>query len=354
MSTIRGPKTLLQPPIGFVLVPGFASIAFSSAIEALRVSNRYLSEKIKYFVASVDGRPCPDTGGIPVGVQGGLELVEDAGTVIVCANVDAENFATADMTSLLRRLAARKVMLGSIDTGAHLLGRAGLLDGYRATLHWEDQPAFHERYPNVMLTENLYEFDRDRFTCAGGTAGIDMILHAVRAVHGAVIAQRVSEHFLVSRMRESNEPQRPDVALRFGAHHPKVVKAIEIMEQRLEEPLQTNRVAAAVGLSARQLLRLFRDQIGTSPARLYLHLRLERARRLLRQSDLSILDTAVACGFESASHFTRAYSKQFGHPPRRERHPATRPKLLVLDPPVRMPTAQPWYELPYQQPPPKL
>jgi transcriptional regulator GlxA family with amidase domain len=349
----RRPKSLMPPPIGFLLIPGFASIAFSAAIEALRVSNRYLSEKIAYVVFSIDGKPCPDTGGLPIGVQGGMELLEGLGTLVVCANVDAENFATADMTAVLRRLAARGVTLGSIDAGAHLLGRAGLLDGYRATLHWEDQPAFRERYPAVEVTDNLYEFDRDRFTCAGGTAGIDLVLHAVRASQGAVIAQRVSEHFLVDRAREGGEPQRPDVTLRFGAHHPKVVRAIEIMEERLEDPLQAGKLAAAVGLSARQLLRLFRDQLGTSPARLYLHLRLERARRLLRQSDLSILNVAVACGFESPSHFTRAYSKQFGHPPRRERHPAARPKLLVLDPPVAMPPPRAG-TVPRQQPPPKL
>ena len=344
----------MPPPIGFLLVPGFASIAFTAAIEALRVSNRYLSDKIAYVVMSVDGLPCPDTGGLPVGVQGGLDLAEDLGTLVVCANVDVEKFATADITARLRRLAARGVVMGSIDTGAHLLGRAGLLDGYRATLHWEDQPAFRERYPAVQVIDSLYDFDRDRFTCAGGTAGIDMVLHAVRASHGAVIAQRVSEHFLLDRTREGGEPQRPDVALRFGAHHPKVVHAIEIMEQRLEEPLQAGRLAQTVGLSARQLLRLFRDQLGTSPARLYLHLRLERARRLLRQSDLSILDVAVACGFESPSHFTRAYSKQFGHPPRRERHPAARPKLLVLDPPVSMPPPRPAAPQGVQPPPPKL
>ena len=347
------PKVLLPTPIGFLLVPGFASIAFAAAIEALRVSNRYLSEKIGYVVLSADGHPCPDTGGIPVGVQGGIDLTDGLGTLVVCANVDAEHFATTDMVAALRRLAVRGVVLGSIDAGAHILGRAGLLDGYRATLHWEDQPAFHERYPAVELTENLYEFDRDRFTCAGGTAGIDMVLHVVRTLHGAVVAQRVSEHFLVDRARESTEPQRPDVALRFGAHHPKVVRAIEIMEERLEDPLQAGKLASAVGLSARQLLRLFRDQLGTSPARLYLHLRLERARRLLRQSDLSILDVAVACGFESPSHFTRAYSKQFGHPPRRERHPAARPKLLVLDPPVTALPPRPGNP-PRQQAPPGL
>ena len=353
MTPSRRPRPLLPTPIGFLLVPGFASIAFSAAIEALRVSNRYLSDKIEYVVMSIDGAPCPDTGGIPVGVQGGLELAGDVATLIVCANVDAENFATPDMNAELRRLAARGVTLGSIDAGAHLLGHAGLLDGYRATLHWEDQPAFHERYPAVELVECLYAFDRDRFTCAGGTAGIDMVLHAVRATHGAVVAQRVSEHFLVDRFREGTESQRPDVALRFGAHHPKVVRAIEIMEERLEDPLQAGKLAAAVGLSARQLLRLFRDQLGTSPARLYLHLRLERARRLLRQSDLSILDVAVACGFESPSHFTRAYSKQFGHPPRRERHPTARPRLLVLDPPVTSPPPRPATAR-RQQPPPTL
>ena len=349
----RRTKGLLPPPVGFLLVPGFASIAFAAAIEALRVSNRYLSDKIPYLVLSIDGRPCPDTGGLPVGVQGGMELVAGLGTLIVVANVSVEDFATADMTAELRRLAARGVVLGSIDTGAHLLGRAGLLDGHKATLHWEDQPAFHELYPAVQLTESLYEFDRDRFTCAGGTAGIDLVLHAVRASHGAVIAQRVSEHFLLDRPREGHESQRPDVALRFGAHHPKVVQAIEIMEERLEDPLQAGKLASAVGLSARQLLRLFRDQLGTSPAKLYLHLRLERARRLLRQSDLSILDVAVACGFESPSHFTRAYSKQFGHPPRRERHPTARPKLLVLDPPVTAPPPRPT-TAPRQPPPPQL
>ncbi len=324
-------RPILPEPISFLLIPNFASIAFFSALESLRIANRYVSDKFRWVLLSPDGAPCPDSNGITVAVQGGLRQVGESGSLIICANQAPERFASKALVTDLKRLASRRLHFGGIDTGAYLLAVAGLLDGYRVTVHWENVPAFRERFPEITLTNSLFEFDRDRFTCAGGTAVIDMMLHVIEARSGREVAVRVSEHVLYDRIRTGNECQRKAITQRFGVHHPKIVQAIHVMEGQLEEYFQTERLAAVVGVSPRQLLRLFKTHLNSSPAQLHLSMRLERARRLILQSDISIIDVAIACGFQSHSHFSRVYREKFGRSPRHERRQSARQAMVVMD-----------------------
>ncbi|MBA4030906.1 MAG: AraC family transcriptional regulator [Planctomyces sp.] len=313
----------LPGPITFVLFPEFTSIALFSMVEALRVANRYVPEKYLWTLASLDGQPVADLNGILVSVDRPYDETGDRpGTVLLAGGNDPELAVTSTFLSWLKRQAGQGVCVGGIDTGPQILAMADLLDGFRATLHWENAPAFQERYPNTQLTSNLFEFDRNRITCAGGTAGIDMVLHAVENDHGHEYAIRISEHFMHERIRCGSERQRMKVPDRLGIHHPKIVKSVELMEKWIEEPLSTTELADAVELSPRQLSRLFKEHLGVTPGHFYLEVRLERARQMLIHSDLSVIAIALACGFQSQSHFSRVYRDKFGVPPRSSRKPA--------------------------------
>lgn len=328
-------RVLLPGPIAFVLVPQFTSIAFSAAVESLRIANRYLSEKYQWVLLSIDGQPVPDGNGLPVTVHGSIDQYDGRlGSAIVIADLSPERYADAPLGPWLKRQAAQGTTIGGIDTAAYILARNGLLTGRRATLHWENAPTFRELHPNIEQTENLFEFDRGRVTCAGGTAAIDMMLYAIESQHGHEVAVRVAEHFMHQRIRNGSEHQRFDIPERFGVHHPKLVQAIQIMEEAIEEPLEVSELADIIGVSERQLLRLFKTHLNSSPAKLYLNLRLDRARRLLTQSDLSVIDVAMACGFQSHSHFSRVYRNRFGRPPQSERRATSRRQTPIVDVPT--------------------
>jgi transcriptional regulator GlxA family with amidase domain len=212
-------------------------------------------------------------------------------------------------------------MLGSVSNGGYLLAEAGLLDGYRCTVHWENLEAFSGRYAHAEVTGRLFEIDRDRVTCAGGTAALDMMLHRIAADHGHAIAGAVAEQLVHAGARDADKPQRMDVRQRLGVSHPKLLQAVRLMEQTLDEPLPTAELAKEVGVSPRQLERLFKLHLGCTPSRYYVEARLRRGQALLRQTSMSVLEVALACGFASASHFARSYRAFFGRPPRAERRP---------------------------------
>jgi transcriptional regulator GlxA family with amidase domain len=313
------PKQLPQH-VALILMPEFTMMPVTSAIEPLRIANR-LSEKTfyKWSMHSVDGKPVAASNGILAMVEGDLATVPEQATVIVCGGLNVQRHADKRLAAWLRKVARRGNDIGAVCTGAHLLAEAGLLDGYRCTIHWENLPGFSEAFPELEATGGLFEIDRDRFTSAGGTTALDMMLTLIASQHGPELASAVAEGILHSPIRHHSEHQRMSLPARIGARHPKLVSIIEEMEKNLEEPLSPSVLARQSGLSTRQLERLFRRYLDRSPKRYYLELRLKRARSLLLQTDMSVINVALACGFSSPSHFSKCYRAFYGRTPYRER-----------------------------------
>lgn len=318
----------LPQRIGFVLVPDFSMIAFTAAVEPLRIANRMAGRELyAWRLVSKDGGAVTASNGIAVAADLSIREVPSEGpgafhSVILCSGLNAERYDEREMFRWLNRQDRAGRNLGALCTGAHLLARAGLLDGYRCTIHWENLPGFREAFPGIEAQSDLFEIDRNRFTCSGGTAALDMMIHLIARQHGETLAAKVTEQCLLDRVRGAHDRQR--MPLRFGLARPpaKLARSVEIMDAHLEEPLKTDAVARYVGLSRRQLERLFRKNLGRAPTRFYLERRLERARQLLCQTDMPVLEVALACGFVSASHFSKCYRQTYGKSPRGERNGA--------------------------------
>ena len=309
----------------FLLIPDFSMIAFTSAIEPLRIANRLSGRRLyEWRLLSRDGGPVAASNGIAIQVDSGIATAEPPATgtppaVVLCGGLGSEHYQSKEVFSWLRRWDRRGAPIGALCTGAHVLARAGLLDRHRCTIHWENLPGFIEAFPEIPVTSDLYEIDRNRFTCSGGTAALDLMLHRIALAHGDELATKVSEQCIVDRIRGPHDRQRMPLRLRLGVHHPKLINAVEIMEGNIEEPLSQESLAGRIDLSRRQLERLFRRHLGRTPAQYYLETRLERARHLLFQTDMPIMSVACATGFVSASHFTTCYRQMFGKTPRAER-----------------------------------
>jgi transcriptional regulator GlxA family with amidase domain len=314
----------LPDRIGFFLIPNFSMMAFTSAVEPLRQANRVSGQTLyEWYVLSKDGSPVAASNGVSVSVDLSIAEVAARGlslpTILTCTGLNTERYVDREVFTWLRRLDRQGVQLGALCTGAYVLARAGLLDGHRCTIHWENLPAFREQFPEIEASSDLFEIDGNRFSCSGGTAPLDMMLYLITEQHGAPLATKVSEAVLLDRIRGARDHQRLPLRVRLGVHHPKLLGAIEMMEANLEEPLSQDELAHYVGLSRRQLERLFRKYLGRAPGQYYLELRLDRARHLLYQTDLAIIDVALACGFVSASHFSKCYRQLYGRTPRAER-----------------------------------
>lgn len=304
----------------FFLVPNFSMMAFTAAVEPLRSANRMSGSQLyAWRVITKDGRPVQASNRLQVVADAAITEVDKAEILLVCAGIDAHRYDDRQVMAWLRRLARQGGVVGSLCTGTHLLARAGLLNGYRCTIHWEDLEAFADEHPELDVTDDIFEIDRNRITCSGGTASLDLMLHIITLDHGAELAGKVSEQFIHERIREAHDHQRMALQSRVGVSDPKLLSAIGEMEVNLEEPLPLPDIADAVGLSTRQLERLFKKHLGRTPSRYYRELRLHHARLMLMQGSASILSIALAAGFVSASHFSRRYREYFGRTPREER-----------------------------------
>ena len=326
-----GRQPLLRNPIGFMLVPEFAVMALASAIEPLRIANRYLRAPYRWTLLSGDGRAVVDDNGIPIQPHGSIAGAGELGTLILCADIRPERFYSRALRSWLHGLDRAGATLGALDTGVFLLARAGLLDGCRVTTHWEVIDAFRERFPQITVSQTLFEVGPRRLTCAGGTAALDMMLNAIAADHGAALANRVAEHCLHDRIRSGDAAQRMALPLRTRIHHPRLADAVQHLEHTLDRPVAIADLATHVGLSERQLLRLFGRHLGEGPAQHHRRLRLEHARTLLRNSSMTVTDAAVAVGFESVAHFCRAYRAQYGRSPGLDRRGEGPARPLLRD-----------------------
>ncbi|HWA46285.1 MAG TPA: GlxA family transcriptional regulator [Hypericibacter adhaerens] len=316
----------LPETLGFLLLPKFSMMAFVSAVEPLRVANRLAGAMLyQWEIVSLEGASILASNGMALVADRQLSQLSRGGaryrTVVVGAGFEPERGYDRRVRDWLRRLDRNGVELGAMDTGSFVLARAGLLDGYRATTHWESLDSFRERFPKVEAEGGLFAIDRNRLTCAGGTAALDMMLHLISRRHGHRLATAVSEQFIHARIRDPQDRQRMEPAARQGVSHAGLGRAIALMEKNLEEPLDAARMARGAGLSQRQLERLFREHLKTTPQRYYLDLRLQRARALLQYSEMPVVEVAVACGFGSAAHFSRSYRTWSGRAPSAERRP---------------------------------
>ena len=302
------------------LVPDFSLIAFAAAMEPLRLANRVaVRELYRWRITSLDGQAVVASGGVPVAVDHATDAGGRIRVLILCSGLDVQRQIDDRLLGLLRRVSRQGAMVGAVCTGAFALARAGLLNNRRSTIHWENLGGFSEAFPEIETSADLFEIDRDRFTCSGGTAALDMMLHLISRQHGPKLATDVSEQVIHDRIREPHRHQRMELRTRLGVSHPKLLAVIADMEDNIEEPLSQTELADMAALSTRQLERLFRKYLGSTPTRYYLNLRLQRAQQLLSQTSMSILSVALACGFVSASHFSKCYRERYGRTPRTER-----------------------------------
>ncbi len=321
------PKNAVKRSIVFFLVPDFTMIAFATAIEPLRSANRMLGyEAYQWRLASADGKPVRGSNGVECAVNTSLEDErrkmagpERPSMVIVCSGLNVEQYHVKTVFAWLREEYNRGVAIGGLCTGAHVLAQAGLLSGRRCAIHWENLPGFAEAFPKANVYADLFEVDQNIYTCAGGTAALDMMLKLIGDDFDDALVNRVCEQVLTDRVRSPTDRQRLPLRARLGVQNSKVLTIIELMEANLAEPLSLVQIAAHVGLSRRQIERLFRQEMGRSPARYYLEIRLDRARHLLIQSTLPVVEVAVACGFVSASHFSKCYRELYARSPQQER-----------------------------------
>jgi transcriptional regulator GlxA family with amidase domain len=313
--TIDAPQTL-----GFLLIPRFSMMAFVSAIEPLRVANRLAGRDLyRWEIVSRDGQSIAASNGMSLVADRSIADASGYPLAVICAGFEPEKYYDRRLKNWLLRLSSENADLGAMDTGSFLLARAGLLDGYRATTHWESLDSFRETFPRVEAENALFTIDRNRLTCAGGTAALDMMLHLIALQHGHRLAAGVSEQFIHAQIRDPRDRQRMEPRIRQGITHSGLARVIGLMESNLEDPLDSGALADVAEMSLRQLERVFDKHFGMSPRRYYLDLRLQRARALLQYTDLPIVEIAVACGFGSAAHFSRSYRAWAAKAPSTER-----------------------------------
>ena len=327
MKTVRAMATAesqsMPTHFGFLLLDDFTLISMSSAIETLRMANRVAGSRIyRWRTISRDGKPVTASDGLSV--RADFEIGDDMQTrtvdaVLVCGGEGVERFAAEPVLRWLRACSVRGLALGSTCTGSYVLAKAGLLDGYRCSIHWENYAALTLGFPKITVSRSVYTIDRDRFTSSGGTAPMDMMLYFVRTQLGSEICAGVADQFVHERIRDARDRQHVPLRHIVGGHSAKLVAAVELMENNIREPFNQGELASYVGLSRRQLQRLFQKYLLCSPSHYYLQLRLERARQLLFQTDLSIVEISAETGFVSSSHFSTTYKELYGNTPSADR-----------------------------------
>ena len=339
-----GTRTIL-----FFLVPNFSMIAFATAIEPLRLANRFLTSRAyEWQLVSSDGSPVQASNGLSINVDASLaDISNDRASifkpdiVLVCSGLSVEHYRDSKLFAWLRLIHGHGVTVGGLCTGAWILAEIGLLENCRCAIHWENMPGFIEKFPDTEVHSNLFEMDRNIYTCAGGTASLDMMLHIISGQLGDAIVTKVCEQCLADRVRNASDRQRLPLRARRGLNNKKLLFIIEQMEANISEPLRLEEISELSDLSRRHIERMFRQYLGQSPARFYLELRLEYAHHLLLQSDLDIIDVAVACGFVSASHFSKCYRSLYGVSPLADRNAAAAPiETLQSGPAPQVSSAQ--------------
>jgi len=314
------PATIKSRKFVFVLLPNFTLLSFASALECLRISNRMSNQPLyDWEILGENGEAITCSAGIEFQVDRDLIELNRDDTIMLCGGANVRAATTKRLLSWLRRESRRGLAIAGLCTAAFPLAKAGLLDGKRATIHWENQDSFAEEFENVELTKSVFVIEGNRMTTAGGTSSIDLMLKLIANDHGEDLANAVADQQIYSSIRTTQDVQRLSVPTRLGVRHPKLSQVIQMMEANIEEPISPSILAKHVAMSTRQLERLFRRYLSRSPKRYYMELRLQKARNLLMQTDMSVINVALACGFASPSHFSKCYRAHYSTTPYRER-----------------------------------
>ena len=315
VAKTEGPRRFV-----FLLLDKFTMINFAGAIEPLRLVNHVLGETAYAWALCGEGggeKTC--SNGTVFRLDFGLDEVDRDDTILVCGGIDIQKTSTRGVIGWLRRESRRGVAIGGLCTGSYALAKAGLLDGKKATIHWENQDGFAEEFEQVNLTKSVFVMDGNRWSTAGGISSIDLMLKIIASDHGEDVANNVADMMIYSTIRTDQDTQRLSIPTRIGVRHPKLSQVIQMMEGNIEDPMSPADLADEVGMSTRQLERLFRRYLNRSPKRYYMELRLQKARNLLMQTDMSVINVALACGFASPSHFSKCYRSHYSTTPYRER-----------------------------------
>ena len=322
------PKIIPTRTLGLLMVDGFALMSYASVIEPYRAANVLAGRDLyRWIHISTGGSAVKASNGASFLAEQTVEQPLDCDVLFVFAGGDPSLFEDHRTLSWLRRIARTKVVLVGVSGGPFLLARAGLLDGYRATIHWEHRAALLERYPMVAVEPGLYVVDRRRVTCAGGTAGLDLAIELIERDQGHELAVRVSDWFIRTEARSATGPQRLSLRDRYQLSNDRVLKALAQMESSVEDPLPRADLANIAGVSVRQLERLFSAHLGETIEQSYKRIRLQQADQLLRTTGMTVLDVAIACGFPSGSQFSRSFKSLFGVSPTGSR--ARREEYLI-------------------------
>ena len=310
---------------GFLLVPNFSLIALSSAVDPLRLANMVLGRRVfDYVTIGASGEPVLSSDGIRVLPDQVMGESSRFNTVFVIGPNPIPKQGYGDTSRWLKRLAAQGITLGGIDTGSYFLAKAGLLNGYRCTIHWEDRETLLEQFPQLIVSSRLVEIDRDRYTCSGGVSPLDLMTFMLRRPPGnRELAQQVSD-LLVSHQRSPDETQSLPMRYRYSNLPEVLLEALELMESNVEEPLSPGEIADYLKISRRQLERQFREFLDTAPSRKYLEIRLARARLSVLRTNRRIDEIAMSCGFASTAHFIARYRDIYANTPQSERLALTR------------------------------
>ncbi len=308
---------------GFLLLNNFTLISMSSAIEPLRMANRICREGCySWTTISEDGEPVTASDGLSVNVDRSIDdedIFDSVDAVVVCGGSRVEEHTTKAVLRWLKAISSRGIGLGSTCTGSYVLAAASVLDGYRCSVHWENMATLTDMFPSIQVSRSVYTIDRDRYTCSGGTAPVDMMLHFIRKQCGVEVSSGVADQFIYERIRVSTDEQRVPLRHIVGTQSEKLVTTVELMEANIREPLGQADLAAYVGVSRRQLQRLFQRYLDSTPSRHYLGIRLVRARELLQQTSMSLVEISSLTGFVSSSHFSKSYKEHYGRAPSLER-----------------------------------
>ncbi|MEQ9259549.1 MAG: GlxA family transcriptional regulator [Roseovarius sp.] len=300
----------------FLLLPNLTLLAFTSALEPLRVANQVSGQELyRWYVMTVNDAPVTCSCGVCITPDTPLTDLPRGAAGFICSGIEPLESLPRPTVPWISRQRAHGAQVGGICTGAFALARAGLLSGRRFTLHWENQPAFRETFPELEPSGNFYENDRGLMTCGGGSAATDKMLGIIERDHGAALATIVADMCLHARAISATTPQRSAPGSAIGSRNPRLIAAMDFMNAHIEEALEMGEVATHVGLSRRQLERLFRRYLSTTPAQLHLDLRVSRAHALLNETNMTVAEIAAATGFASSSQLAQQFRKRHGTSP---------------------------------------